>query len=115
MDIFTGTITKRRVLEEMLERYNAEKRCFSAHMRNQSPAEGFEAAYYITEKKMDTIRQMMRDLEQEEVKKNDKEAEAKNVPVLRQAAEDGHGQEISMVADADHEAGGMLAGVLRKS
>lgn len=113
MDIFTGTITKRRVLEEMLERYNAEKRCFSAHMRNQSPAEGFEAAYYITEKKMDTIRQMMRDLEQEEVKKNDKEAEA--VPFLRKAAEDGHGQEVPMVANPGYETGGLLAGILHQS
>lgn len=114
MSIFAGTITKRRVLEEMLERYGAEKRCFSEHMRNMSPAYGFENAFYITEEKMAVIRQMIRDIEEEEVKEREA-AEAKDVPVLRTATEDGNGQEVPVVADPGYETGGLLAGLLHQS
>lgn len=112
MNVFMGTVTKRRVLEEMLERYSAEKRCFSDQMRNQSPADGFEAAFYITEKKMEVIRRMMRELEAEEVRKSEL---SETLPILRTAAEDGHRQEVPAVADSGYETGGLLAGLLHQS
>ena len=95
------TISKRRVLEEMLEMYNTDKRRFSEGMRNVIPAEGFEKAFYKTAEKAEIVRRMMRELEMQE--KEEREHEA--VPVLREDAGNDQRDEISMVADENNEDG----------
>lgn len=64
------SVTKRRVLEEMLEMYSALQRSLSMGMRNEIPEDGCDGTFYALEAKREVVREMIRDLN-----KTEKEAE----------------------------------------